>query len=1159
MNKLYVAAVVILLGFFISLQLAGISFDQNTMTATVIFVIATLGAFYILHQAVSSLADKMTLVEASLPLLMRQDFDRLDELPQDNFPSFFKAINKCFKAAPVEQVEAVRVKPQQATHSNTESLLKALDVCQANVMLADNDLVITYANDSVTQMLKGNEAVLRAALPNLNVDSLKGTCVDVFHKNPSHQRSMLANLSSVYKTKLEVAGLHFDLIATPLFNDKGERLGTVVEWEDITQELAAQQKAQKEAAINSRIANALKVCQANVMMADEDLNIVYTNDAVVEMLQKNEHQLQSVLPKFNVNTLIGTCVDDFHKNPAHQRGMLANLKSVYNTKLELAGLTFDLIATPVFDDDGARLGTVVEWADITEELAAQKIAQEEAAKNARIASALKVCQANVMMADEDLNIVYTNDAVVEMLRNNERDLQTVLPRFDVNALVGTCVDDFHKNPAHQRAMLEKLSSVYNTKLELAGLTFDLIATPVFDDEGTRLGTVVEWSDITEELAAQKIAQEESAKNARIASALKVCQANVMMADADLNIVYTNDAVVEMLRKNESVLQSELPKFNVNTLIGTCVDDFHKNPAHQRNMLAKLTSVYNTQLKLAGLTFDLIATPVFADGGERLGTVVEWSDITEQLATREKEIAVANENARVRQALDTVATNTMIADKENNIVYMNNAVVAMMRNAETDIIKDLPNFNSQTLLGSNMDVFHKNPAHQQGMIEKLTSTYKTEISVGGRTFALTANPIVSKENARLGTVVEWVDRTDEVAIEREIDSLIQDAGAGQLDTRILEEGKQGFFLNLAKGLNSLVEIADGVINETASMLDSMAHGDLTQRIDTDYQGSFDKLKRDANSTAEKLTEVIEKISVASNLVASGAEEISQGNADLSQRTEEQASSLEETASSMEEMTSTVRQNADNAKVANELAADTRDKAQRGGEVVNRAVSSMAEINDSSKKISDIIGVIDEIAFQTNLLALNAAVEAARAGEQGRGFAVVAGEVRNLAQRSAAAAKEIKDLIRDSVSKVEDGTLLVNESGETLQEIVASVQRVTEMIADISIASEEQSSGIEQVNKAITQMDEMTQQNAALVEQASAASESMAEQANGMRQSLSFFNAAAGGSAQAIVASSHTPSAKPAARIAAPSRAERMAESPAPSGDNFIESSEEWEEF
>ena len=626
----------------------------------------------------------------------------------------------------------------------------------------------------------------------------------------------------------------------------------------------------------------------------------------------------------------------------------------------------------------------------------------------------------------------------------------------------------------------------------------------------------------------------------------------MMADADYNIVYVNEAVVAMLSMNEQQLRTVLPKFDVASLIGTNIDTFHKNPAHQRGMLDKLTSTYQTDLELAGFTFGLIATPVFNDENERLGTVVEWEDKTERLARERAERAEAAENLRIKQALDNVSANAMIADAGNNIVFMNEAVQGMMRDAEADIRTDLPNFNSNSLIGQNVDVFHKNPAHQQNMLKSLASTYKTEIVVGGRTFSLIANPINSDDGERVGTVVEWNDRTAEVAIEKEIDGIIASAGRGELDARLEEGDKSGFFLNLTQGLNTLVEIVDDAVAETGSMLDAMAHGDLTKRIDKDYEGSFDKLKRDANTTAEKLTEVIDQINTSATLVASGAEEISQGNADLSQRTEEQASSLEETASSMEEMTSTVRQNADNAKVANELAANTQDQASQGGQVVQRAVTSMAEINDSSKKISDIIGVIDEIAFQTNLLALNAAVEAARAGEQGRGFAVVAGEVRNLAQRSAAAAKEIKELIRDSVSKVEDGTLLVNESGTTLQKIVLSVQKVTEMIADITVASEEQSSGIEQVNKAITQMDEMTQQNAALVEEASAAGESMAEQANGMRQLLTFFKSNAGGHNAALPApTSHKPAAPKA------SRAQRLA-SPS-TGDDFVDSADEWEEF
>ncbi|WP_462157030.1 methyl-accepting chemotaxis protein [Pseudoalteromonas sp. GB56] len=671
--------------------------------------------------------------------------------------------------------------------------------------------------------------------------------------------------------------------------------------------------------------------------------------------------------------------------------------------------------------------------------------------------------------------------------------------------------------------------------------------PIIDMTGKPIKVVKYASDITEQRTEQMKAKE----SAKLVNALKVCQANVMMANNDLEIVYVNDQVLKMLRNREAQLQTVLPNFKVSTLIGTCVDDFHKNPAHQRGMLSRLTEPYNTNLKLAGLTFNLIATPWFDLDGNRLGTIVEWQDITEELARSEHEKQTARENLRVRHALDNVATNTMIADAEHNIVYMNKAVVNMMRNAEQDLRRDLPNFDSNNLVGQNIDVFHKNPAHQRGMLAKLSTTYRTQIVVGGRTFSLIANPIMTEEGDRAGTVVEWSDRTAEVAIEGEIDKLVNAARGGELDARVSVDGKEGFFLRLSQGLNNLVEVVDDAVAETAIMLDALAHGDLTKRIDRDFQGAFEKLKRDANSTADKLTEVIDKVSGSANLVATGAEEISQGNTDLSQRTEEQASSLEETASSMEEMTSTVRQNADNAKVASELAAQTCDKAKHGGEVVNRAVTGMAEINESSKKIADIIGVIDEIAFQTNLLALNAAVEAARAGEQGRGFAVVAGEVRNLAQRSAGAAKEIKELIRDSVGKVEDGSTLVNESGATLQDIVESVQRVSQMIADISQASAEQSSGIEQVNKAVAQMDEMTQQNAALVEEASAASESMAEQANSMRQMLSFFS---------VNMSSGLPDSRP---VAPPVKrlngsTSRTTPNP-PAGNNFVDDGDEWEEF
>jgi methyl-accepting chemotaxis protein len=286
----------------------------------------------------------------------------------------------------------------------------------------------------------------------------------------------------------------------------------------------------------------------------------------------------------------------------------------------------------------------------------------------------------------------------------------------------------------------------------------------------------------------------------------------------------------------------------------------------------------------------------------------------------------------------------------------------------------------------------------------------------------------------------------------------------------------------------------------------------------------------NSARESLSELLAKTKVASDSIAVASSEITTGADDLSQRTEEQASSLEETASSMEEMTSTVKQNADNARQANQLAAQAREVAEKGGSVVGNAVGSMEEINKASKRIADIISVIDEIAFQTNLLALNAAVEAARVGEQGRGFAVVAAEVRNLAGRSATAAKEIKALVQDSVQKVQEGSGLVNQSGQTLEEIVNAVKKVADIISEISAASQEQSSGIEQVNKAVMQMDTITQQNAALVEETAAASQSMNQQAAGVQGLLSQFNVEAAYITKALAAAETTRTAASAVKSA-----------------------------
>ena len=345
---------------------------------------------------------------------------------------------------------------------------------------------------------------------------------------------------------------------------------------------------------------------------------------------------------------------------------------------------------------------------------------------------------------------------------------------------------------------------------------------------------------------------------------------------------------------------------------------------------------------------------------------------------------------------------------------------------------------------------------------------------------------------------------------------------------------GTLVLLAFGLTFIVKSVVYPLEKAITIARRVADGDLTSVVVVESKDETGMLLQSLSDMNESLKKIVGEVRSSTDSISTASQQIASGNADLSQRTEEQASSLEETASSMEELTSTVMQNAENAKQANHLAAGASEVAVKGGSVIGKVVTTMSSINDSSKKIVDIISVIDGIAFQTNILALNAAVEAARAGEQGRGFAVVAAEVRTLAQRSAAAAKEIKQLIGDSVHEVESGTKLVDEAGKTMERIVASVKQVTDIMKEIAAASQEQSSGIEEVNQAITQMDQVTQQNAALVEEGAAAAESMTEQAQSLVRAVAVFKLAEDAQSPVETVRDERPEASRPRAVAAPAQ-------------------------
>ena len=662
------------------------------------------------------------------------------------------------------------------------------------------------------------------------------------------------------------------------------------------------------------------------------------------------------------------------------------------------------------------------------------------------------------------------------------------------------------------------------------------------------------------------ASSQSVNTERQLQALELSSTSFMIADVDRNIVYANGAVLSLLKHNEKELQKVLPQFSADNLIGQNIDIFHKNPSHQRNMLANLRDTMVSSITVGTLNFRLTLMPLFDDSGTSLGTAVEWLDISELILKSGMLDALDRS-----QAVIEFTPQGDILKANANFLAVTGYTLDEIVGKHHRIFVDPKDHNSAEYL----DLWKKLQAgeYQTGEFKRITKAGK-EVWIQA-----SYNPILNNAGDVTGVVKYAVDITaqkmknadyagqieaigkSQAVIEFEMDGTIIQANDNFLNTvgYTLSEVKgkhhsmfvdaeykrsheyQEFWNQLNEGVHSsdefkrigkggkevwiqatynpifdvngkpfkVVKYATDItgrkvaVNEIKRVLTSLSQGDLTTEVSVDFEGEFIEISDAMTSFINNLVEMISEIRTASDLINTAATEIAQGNSDLSSRTEEQASSLEETASSMEELTGTVKLNSENANQANGLASQASTIAIDGGTLINKVVDTMGSINDSAQKISDIIGVIDGIAFQTNILALNAAVEAARAGEQGRGFAVVASEVRSLAQRSADAAKDIKSLISDSVNKIENGNELVNQSGKTMEEIVVSIKRVNDIMAEIAAASSEQASGIDEVSKAVSQMDEVTQQNAALVEEAAAAAESLQAQSESMISQISVF--------------------------------------------------------
>lgn len=462
-----------------------------------------------------------------------------------------------------------------------------------------------------------------------------------------------------------------------------------------------------------------------------------------------------------------------------------------------------------------------------------------------------------------------------------------------------------------------------------------------------------------------------------------------------------------------------------------------------------------------------------------------------------------ESQRLAGTLTSSDAMVMIADENMTIVYVNQAMKKGLAPVLPTLQEMHPGLTLDTLIGVNVDVFHRRPENNRAKVNQPRTGESELVRLGGRYYGLHITKMTGKNGDVLGYGVTWRDRTDNMEVEKQISTVIDAVAKGDFSPRIKLNTSMKFMMDLADGVNRICDVSESFLKEVNGVMIGVSAGELTRRMSESHQGTLAEVARGVNDTIGKIGELVSDIKRASSSMGETTASIADGAQELSGRTEAQASSLEQTAATMEEMTANVKANAENADKANQLARAAADRARGGKNVMEEAVSAMTLIEESSHKISDIISVIESIAFQTNLLALNAAVEAARAGEAGKGFAVVAAEVRTLAQRSSQAAKDITSLIQDSTQHVGKGVKLVTSTGEALQEIVGAIAKVAETIEDISAASREQSSGVEEISIAVSHMDEMTQKNSTMAEESAAAARGLQNETAWLVDLVAFF--------------------------------------------------------
>ncbi|MEM9704848.1 MAG: methyl-accepting chemotaxis protein [Pseudomonadota bacterium] len=918
----------------------------------------------------------------------------------------------------------------------------AFDGSSTAMIMIDRERKIQFVNDATGHLVAEYLDEFRKAGATIDAENLLGQPLDRLYKLPQAQREALDDAVNLpLQADASIGDLRFTFSISAVLDTDGEYVGNIVEWDNVT-----------VARTNEGMLAALDRTQAIAEMTLDGV-ITHANELFAKTLGMSVHDL--------VGKRHSELLDEHTASSDEHRALWEKVRSGAGQTSTMKHITrmgdpvwFQASITPILDMGGDPFKAVFYGIDVTAESVRAFDAEGQV-------EAIKRGQA-VIEFDLDAKILAANQNFLDAMGYEASEV--------VGAKHALFLEEDYRNSSEYEKFwsdLRRGEAQYGEfrRISSAGEFVWLQATynPIVGLDG-RVYKVVETAHV---ITKQ---YEERTNAARLQAAVENSVSAIMTVDRDFVVNYVNGATKDLLRKHEAAFRQIWPNFSANEIIGTCIDTFHKDPSHQRRMLADPANLpHRTDIKVGELEFSLTVSAQYDLQGEYIGNTLEWADVTE---LRKQERL----NADFRSKMEAI-------DKAQGVIEFD--LKGNIRTANGNFL-DVVGYTLDEIVGKHHRMFVSDDYARSNEYKEFWDTlgagsyksgeFERRAKDGSEVFIQASYNAIYDVDGNLTGIVKFATDVTQVVLEK----------------RQIEEDRR-----------RNAEEQEQVVNALTVNLRKLSEGDLTAQIDEHFAKDYQQLRLDFNAAVEKLHHVIKDVALNAATIHTNASEVTQAADDLSRRTETQAATLEETAASLDEVTATVKQTANGAQEANTVVATTRKDAEASEVVVRQAVDAMSSIEQSSDQISQIIGVIDEIAFQTNLLALNAGVEAARAGDAGRGFAVVASEVRALAQRSSDAAKEIKDLISTSTHHVENGVSLVGQAGQALEQILSQIKNVSTIVSDITTAAKEQATGLTEINSAMNQMDQVTQQNAAMVEESTAAAHSLNNEANQLMQSITVF--------------------------------------------------------